>query len=163
MLNADSRTLKNDSAVQRRTTPPMLAIAAASFRTVLTRSTTRMIGTPGSDRRISRTRKLDSSARPVSPSSASARNVSGTKESNAKYAIIAARCVPRSAKNFANSVRLRTLTGSVWFGTMDAARALADLAEISSQIESAVIVDDAGAIAGSTLADGGALAEAGRG
>jgi hypothetical protein len=45
---------------------------------------------------------------------------------------------------------------------MDAARALADLAEISSQIESAVIVDDAGAIAGSTLADGGALAEAGR-
>jgi hypothetical protein len=27
-------------------------------------------------------------------------NVSGTKESSAKYAIIAARCVPRSAKNF---------------------------------------------------------------
>jgi len=45
---------------------------------------------------------------------------------------------------------------------VDAAQALADLTEISSQIESAVIVDEAGAVAGSTLGDGGALAEAGR-
>jgi len=45
---------------------------------------------------------------------------------------------------------------------MDAAQALADLREISSQIESAVIVDEAGAVAGSTLGDGSALAEAGR-
>ena len=45
---------------------------------------------------------------------------------------------------------------------MDAAQALADLTEISSQIESAVIVDDAGAVACTTLADGNGLAEAGR-
>ncbi len=45
---------------------------------------------------------------------------------------------------------------------MEAAQALADLTEISSQIESAVIVDEAGAVAGSTLGDGSALAEAGR-
>ena len=44
---------------------------------------------------------------------------------------------------------------------MEAAQALADLTEISSQIESAVIVDEAGAVAGSTLGDGSALAEAG--
>jgi hypothetical protein len=45
---------------------------------------------------------------------------------------------------------------------MDAAQALADLTEISSQIESAVIVDEGGAVAGSTLGSGSALAEAGR-
>ena len=70
--------------------------------------------------------------------------------------------MPRSAKNFANRARFRNLTGSVWFGAMDAAQALADLTEISSQIESAVIVDDGGAVAGSTLADGNGLAAAGR-
>jgi predicted regulator of Ras-like GTPase activity (Roadblock/LC7/MglB family) len=36
---------------------------------------------------------------------------------------------------------------------MDAAQALADLTEISSQIEAAVLFDGQGAIAGSTLAD----------
>lgn len=45
---------------------------------------------------------------------------------------------------------------------MDAAQSLADLTEISSQIDAAVIVDEDGAVAGSTLADGAALAEAGR-
>src|SRR6266576_1814232 len=59
---------------------------------------------------ISVTRKLDSSARPAKPSAASARNVSGTNDNSAKYAIIAARCVPRSAKNFPNSARLRVLS-----------------------------------------------------
>jgi len=39
---------------------------------------------------------------------------------------------------------------------MDAAQALADLTEISSQIEAAVLFDDEGAILGSTLADEGA-------
>ena len=37
---------------------------------------------------------------------------------------------------------------------MDAARALADLTEISSQIEAAVLFDADGAVEGSTLADG---------
>jgi len=36
---------------------------------------------------------------------------------------------------------------------MDAAQALADLTEISSQIESAVLFDEQGAVLGSTLAD----------
>jgi predicted regulator of Ras-like GTPase activity (Roadblock/LC7/MglB family) len=39
---------------------------------------------------------------------------------------------------------------------MDAAQALADLTEISSQIESAVLFDEQGAVLGSTLADDGA-------
>ncbi|HVP74566.1 MAG TPA: hypothetical protein VMS63_00990 [Gaiellaceae bacterium] len=39
---------------------------------------------------------------------------------------------------------------------MDAAQALADLTEISSQIEAAVLFDDEGGIQGSTLADEGA-------
>lgn len=37
---------------------------------------------------------------------------------------------------------------------MDAAQALADLTEISSQIEAAVLFDEQGRVAGSTLADG---------
>jgi predicted regulator of Ras-like GTPase activity (Roadblock/LC7/MglB family) len=45
---------------------------------------------------------------------------------------------------------------------MDAAQSLTDLIQISSQIRAAVIVDEQGAVAGSTLADGAALAEAGR-
>jgi predicted regulator of Ras-like GTPase activity (Roadblock/LC7/MglB family) len=47
---------------------------------------------------------------------------------------------------------------------MDAAQALADLTEISSQIEAAVLFDESGAIEGSTLSDDGAseaLARAG--
>ncbi|HSX21701.1 MAG TPA: hypothetical protein VLE97_02885 [Gaiellaceae bacterium] len=43
---------------------------------------------------------------------------------------------------------------------MDAAQALADLTEISSQIEAAVLFDEAGAVQASTLADGAALAGA---
>jgi hypothetical protein len=43
---------------------------------------------------------------------------------------------------------------------MDAQQALADLTEISSQIEAAVVFDDGGKVAGSTLAEGGELAQA---
>ena len=39
---------------------------------------------------------------------------------------------------------------------MDAAQALADLTEISSQIEAAVLFDEGGAVLGSTLANDGA-------
>jgi hypothetical protein len=45
---------------------------------------------------------------------------------------------------------------------MDAAQSLADLIQISSQIRAAVIVDEQGAVAGSTLVDGTVLAEAGQ-
>jgi len=50
--------------------------------------------------------------------------------------------------------------------TMDAQQALADLTEISSQIEAAVVFDDGGKVAGSTLAQesrAGELAEAAKG
>jgi predicted regulator of Ras-like GTPase activity (Roadblock/LC7/MglB family) len=43
---------------------------------------------------------------------------------------------------------------------MDAQQALADLTEISSQIEAAVVFDDKGKVVGSTLPDGGAFAKA---
>ena len=46
---------------------------------------------------------------------------------------------------------------------MDAAQALADLTEISSQIEAAVLFDESGAVQGSTLADEAAAAELARG
>ena len=71
----------------------------------------RSTGSPRTARRIestdvlgnvfesSRTKNDPSSAWCTSPSSASARKSSGTNERSAKYAIIAARCVPRSAKN----------------------------------------------------------------
>jgi hypothetical protein len=39
---------------------------------------------------------------------------------------------------------------------MDVQQALADLTEISSQIEAAVLFDESGAVQGTTLADGGA-------
>lgn len=45
---------------------------------------------------------------------------------------------------------------------MDAAQALADLTEISSQIEAAVLFDEGGAVLGSTLADESAAAELAR-
>jgi predicted regulator of Ras-like GTPase activity (Roadblock/LC7/MglB family) len=43
---------------------------------------------------------------------------------------------------------------------MDAQQALADLTEISSQIEAAVVFDDKGKVVGSTLSDGDAFAKA---
>jgi predicted regulator of Ras-like GTPase activity (Roadblock/LC7/MglB family) len=45
---------------------------------------------------------------------------------------------------------------------VDAAQSLADLTEISSQVLAAAIVDGEGGVVASTLADGAALAEAGR-
>jgi predicted regulator of Ras-like GTPase activity (Roadblock/LC7/MglB family) len=46
---------------------------------------------------------------------------------------------------------------------MDAAQALADLTEISSQIEAAVLFDESGAVQGSTLTDGAAAEAFARG
>jgi predicted regulator of Ras-like GTPase activity (Roadblock/LC7/MglB family) len=46
---------------------------------------------------------------------------------------------------------------------MDAAQALADLTEISSQIEAAVLFDESGSVQGSTLADESAAADLARG
>jgi predicted regulator of Ras-like GTPase activity (Roadblock/LC7/MglB family) len=47
-------------------------------------------------------------------------------------------------------------------GAVDAAQALADLTEISSQIEAAVLFDESGAVQGSTLVDQAAAVELAR-
>src|SRR6476619_1495310 len=158
MLNADSSTLKSESDAQRRARPPMIPRVAALSCTLWTRSMMRSIGVPGSVFLISRTRKDDSSALPVRPSNESDRKVRGTKERRAKYAIIAARCGPRSAKNFCRrSLRRTRMPREYPYASrnMDAQQALADLTEISSQIEAAVVFDDQGKVAGSTPAEGG--------
>ena len=49
------------------------------------------------------TRALEASTCPISPSPASAKKTSGTNESSAKYATIAARWVPRSRKKWENA------------------------------------------------------------
>src|SRR6266511_2645904 len=151
MLKADSRTLKSESEVQPRKRPPTIPSVAALLwieRTTLRMLSTELVGTALFS---SVTRKLDSSARPAKPSSASARKRSGTNERSAKYAIIAARCVPRSAKNFEKTSRM--LQEANLSAMTEAETALAELTEISSQVEAAVLFDRDGAIAGSTVTD----------
>ena len=101
MLKADSRALNSDRDDQSRATPPMIPSVAALSWTRWTR--VRMLFERAARERAlsSLTRKSDASARCARPSNESARKTSGTNESNAKYATIAARWVPRSAKNFA--------------------------------------------------------------
>jgi predicted regulator of Ras-like GTPase activity (Roadblock/LC7/MglB family) len=70
--------------------------------------------------------------------------------------------VPRSAKNFATSARLRRSTAVSIVRAVDVSRALAELTEVSSQIRAAVVVDADGAVLGATPGTGEALAEAGR-
>ena len=107
MLNADSSALNSDSDDHSRPMPPMMPSVAAFSCTWWTSVRMLCSELPGNARFSSRTRKSDASARCARPSSDSARKMSGTKESSAKYATIAARCVPRSAKNFAKSARFR--------------------------------------------------------
>src|SRR5918992_1266932 len=155
MLNADSRTLKSESAAQNKNAAPTTPSAAALSCTVRTSRVMSSTGASGSAWLISRTRKLDSPARPVNASRESARNVSGTNASSAKYAIIAARCVPRSAKNFWTSHRFRLRTArmvsSPAVGVAD--QALADLTEISSQVEAAALFSADGEVIAATLED----------
>jgi hypothetical protein len=84
MLNADSSTLNSDSDVQSTKAPPKMPSAAALSWIVETTATMLLTELPGKILLSSSTRTLDSSARSVSPSNASARNRSGTKESSAK-------------------------------------------------------------------------------
>src|SRR6186713_834065 len=146
MLNADSSTLKSEREVQPTNRAPITPIVAALSCTE--RTTLRIPSTEldGNALFSSVTRKLDSSARPAKPSRARARKRSGTKERSAKYAIMAARCVPRSAKNFEKSspiVREANLSAMT--------EPLAELTEISSQVEAAVLFDASGAVTAATL------------
>src|SRR6059058_4830357 len=99
MLNALSSTEKNESDDQSRKAAPT-APSAAAFdwiaRTALRIESSDVLGNVFSS---CRTKNDPASAWWTSPSSASESSSSGTKERSAKYAIIAARCVPRSAKN----------------------------------------------------------------
>src|SRR3954463_4483806 len=114
MLKADSSALKSDSDDQRSATAPMIPSVAALSCTWWTSLMMLAIDVDGNARESSFTRKSDASARCTRPSSDSARNVSGTNERSAKYATIAARCGPRSAKNLLASCRFRTRTSAVW-------------------------------------------------
>src|SRR4029079_12367754 len=148
MLNADSSTLKSESDVHPTKTAPITpSVAALSW---IERTTLRIPSTEldGNALFSSVTRKLDSSARPPSPTRARARKRSGTKERSAKYAIIAARCVPRSAKNLLKTSRIpREASLSAMTKPLD------ELIEISSQIDAAVLFDGAGKVIASTLPD----------
>jgi hypothetical protein len=84
MFSADSSALKRDSDDQSRKTAPTIPRVAALSCTRWTSE--RMLSTelPGNARPSSLTRKSDASARWARPSSARARNTSGTNESRAK-------------------------------------------------------------------------------
>ena len=94
-----------------------------------------------------RTKNDPSSAWWTRPSSASDRKSSGTNERSAKYAIIAARCVPRSAKNLLTT---RPTGGSMLAG-VDAAQAISDLTEISPQVRHVAVIEADGSVTGSNL------------
>ena len=96
-----------------------------------------------------RTKNEPSSAWWTRPSSASDRKSSGTNERSAKYAIIAARCVPRSAKNLLTT----RLTGGSMLAGVDAAQAISDLTEISPQVRHVAVIEADGSVTGSNLSD----------
>src|SRR5262245_54575021 len=99
MLNALSSTLKSESDDQSRNTTPTIPSAVAFRWIARTARRIESSDVSGNVFESSRTKNEPSSAWWTSPSSASASRSSGTNDSSAKYAIIAARCVPRSAKN----------------------------------------------------------------
>src|SRR5690242_14573409 len=140
MLNALSSTLKNDNDDQSRKPPPTIPRAAAFAWMPRTARRIESSDVLGNVLESSRTKNEFSSAWCTSPSNASARKRSGTKERRAKYAIIAARWVPRSAKNLLMTrlTGLASLRGSM-LGLMDAARAIADLTEISPQVREVAV------------------------
>src|SRR6478735_1342325 len=99
MLNALSSTLKNESDDQSRNAPPTMPSVVAFLWIPRTARRIESIEVLGNVFESSRTKNEPSSAWWTSPSSASERKSRGTNERSAKYAFIAARCVPRSAKN----------------------------------------------------------------
>src|SRR5437763_8326749 len=99
MLNALSSTEKSESDDHARKAPPRMPSAVAFSRTLRTAFRIESSDVLGKVRCSSRTKNEPWFAWPAAPSSASERNRSGTNDRSAKYAIIAARWVPRSAKN----------------------------------------------------------------
>src|SRR3954466_573458 len=100
MLNALSSTEKNESDDQSRNAPPTAPSAAAFDWIARTACRIESSDVDGNVFSSWRTKNEPSSAWCTRPSRASESSSSGTNERSAKYAIIAARCVPRSAKYF---------------------------------------------------------------
>src|SRR5579884_1272635 len=100
MLKALSSTEKNESDDHSRKPPPTAPSAAAFGWIARTARRIESRDVLGNVFSSCRTKNEPSSAWWTRPSSASDSRSRGTNESSAKYAIIAARCVPRSAKNF---------------------------------------------------------------
>src|SRR5262245_42603963 len=100
MLNALSSTLKSESDDQSRNAAPRIPSAAAFDWIARTARRIEATDVLGNVRWSSRTKNEPASARFTRPSTDSERKRSGTNDRSAKYASIAARCVPRSAKNF---------------------------------------------------------------
>src|SRR3954463_5855800 len=149
MLNALSSTEKNESDAQSRNAPPTAPRAAAFDWIARTAWRIESSDVEGNVFSSCRTKNEPSSAWCTSPRSASDRKSSGTNERSAKYAIIAARWVPRSAKN----LRTTRPTGVSMLACMDASQAIADLTEISPQVLQVAVTLPDGALGGSNLAD----------
>src|SRR6476469_4561557 len=99
MLNALSSTLKTESDDQSRNAPPTMPSAVAFDWIPRTARRIESSDVLGNVFESWRTKNDPSSALCSSATGASERKSSGTNERSAKYAIIAARWVPRSAKN----------------------------------------------------------------
>src|SRR5262245_49037028 len=113
MLKADSSAEKSESALHSKATAPIADSVAAFSWTALTTLT--IDSTDWSGKMSSRypTSALDESAWSSKPSTESARKISGTNEARAKYATIAARCVPRSVKKRSNVALIARIGGSL--------------------------------------------------
>src|SRR5574338_1414190 len=102
MLNADSSAESSEIELQRRAIPPTIDNVAAFRCTSATTFTIDSTDCPGKTSSRYDTRELEASAWSRRPSRESAREISGTNDARAKYATIAARWVPRSAKKRSN-------------------------------------------------------------
>src|SRR4051812_31375817 len=107
MLKALSSTEKSERDDQARNATPRMPSAVAFSRIARTARSSESSDVLGKARCSSRMKNEPEFAWPAVLRTASERKSSGTNESSAKYAIIAARCVPRSAKNLRAIARIK--------------------------------------------------------
>src|SRR5947207_14987197 len=107
MLKALSSTEKSERDDQARNATPRMPRAVACSRIARTARSSESSDVLGKARCSSRMKNEPEFAWPAVLRTASERKSSGTNESSAKYAIIAARCVPRSAKNLRAIARIK--------------------------------------------------------
>ena len=176
MFSADSSALKSESDDQRRKTPPTIPRVAALSCTRWTSERMLLTELPGN----ARAQLLDEEVRCVrAVREAQERRARGTRAAR-RRAARSTRPSRRDASRGREELRqegsladaheresaardhdggfphdsgLRPRPSSISLRRMDAAQALADLTEISSQIEAAVLFDEQGTVAGSTLSD----------